>query len=132
MRTSDTGCQASHMNLLRCVVVDDDLPFIQAAQVLLAADGVMVAGKASSVAEAVRQVAALRPDVVLVDIRLGSESGFDAVRQLSAGGLAAPAIMISTHSEGDYADLLADSPALGFLAKARLSGAAIREILGQN
>lgn len=41
---------------------------------------------AGSSAEAVQQVRALRPDVVLIDIRLGQESGFDAVRHLAATG----------------------------------------------
>jgi hypothetical protein len=39
MRTRNTGWQASPMNLLRCVVVDDDAPFIKAAQALLEAEG---------------------------------------------------------------------------------------------
>ena len=39
-------------------------------------------------------------------------------------------ILISTHSEADFADLIAESPAVGFLSKSDLSADAIRELLG--
>ena len=89
-----------------------------------------VAGVAGNGAEAVERVRALRPDVVLIDIRLGEESGFETARRLAAGEQAAALIMISSYAEDDYADLIADSPTAGFLAKAELSAAAIRRVLG--
>jgi len=115
---------------LRCVIVDDDASFLEAAQAVLESDGVTVAGVAGSCAEAVQRVETLRPDVVLIDIRLGEESGFDVAQQLAADTAAAPMIMISTHAGPDYADLIAESPVTGFLPKAQLSGSAIRRILG--
>jgi two-component system, NarL family, nitrate/nitrite response regulator NarL len=115
---------------LRCVIVDDDATFLNAARATLERDGVVVAGVAVSSAEAVRLARELRPDVVLVDIRLGEESGFDAVRLLARDGQSAALIMISTRAMEDYADLVAESPAVGFLPKADLSAAAIRFILG--
>jgi CheY-like chemotaxis protein len=117
---------------LRCVIVDDDHEFLRVAQAVLEQDGVLVAGVASSSAEAVQRIEALRPDVVLIDIRLGEESGFDAASRLAGTGDGhAPAlIMISTHARADYADLIAESPVAGFLPKAELSAAAIRRILG--
>jgi hypothetical protein len=42
------------------------------------------------------------------------------------------AIMISTHSAADYADLIFESPAAGFLPKEELSATAIRRILGRS
>jgi DNA-binding NarL/FixJ family response regulator len=111
---------------VRCLLVDDNSVFIETARLLLAREGVVVAGTASSIAEAVRQARALRPDVVLVDIALGDENGFDLARRL-AGGVAV--IMISTRAGADYADLVADSPAAGFLPKDKLSAAAIERIL---
>ena len=121
---------------LRCVIVDDDEGFLDVARALLERDGVIVAGVARSVTEAAERVRALQPDVVLIDIdmpgdiRLGEESGFDAARRLAGNGQAAALIMISTHAGEDYADLIADSAATGFVAKADLSAAAIRRILG--
>ena len=67
---------------------------------------------------------------MLVDIRLDEESGFEAARQLAGNGQSAALIMISTHAGADYADLIAESPAVGFLPKAKLSAAAIRQVLG--
>jgi CheY-like chemotaxis protein len=115
---------------LRCVIVDDDEDFLQTARILLERGGMAVAGVASGGAEAVELVRTLRPDVVLIDIRLGDESGFETARQLAAGQQPAALIMISTHAEDDYHDLIADSPTVGFLAKAELSAAAICHILG--
>ena len=123
---------ANRMNVLRCVVVDDDTSFLEAAKAMLEADGAMVVGTASSTSDAVQRVNALHPEVVLVDIRLGEESGFDTARKLATCSGAPVVIMISTHSGEDYADLLMESPVICFLPKAELSGAAIRRILGRN
>lgn len=114
---------------LRCVIVDDDERFLNVARASLEREGVTVAGVADSHATAVQRVAAISPDVVLIDIRLGAESGFDVARELAANGCEAPLIMISSHEEADYADLIAESPAAGFLAKTELSAGAIREAL---
>jgi DNA-binding NarL/FixJ family response regulator len=116
--------------MLRCVIVDDDASFLKAAQTLLESDGVAVAGVAGTGADAVERVGVLRPDVVLIDIRLGQESGFDVARQLAANGQAAALIMISTHAREDYADLIAESPVIGFVPKVELSASAIRRVLG--
>jgi len=122
------GC---HTFLVRCLLVDDNSAFVETARLLLAREGVAVAGTASSIAEALRQASALRPDVVLVDIALGEENGFDLARRLAGSGTGpgAAVIMISTRAEADYADLVADSPAAGFLPKDELSAAAIQRIL---
>jgi DNA-binding NarL/FixJ family response regulator len=73
----------------------------------------------------------LRPEVVLADIALGGESGFDLARRLAGyhrgGGPAV--ILISTHAGADFADLIAESPAAGFVPKPELSAEAIRRIL---
>jgi CheY-like chemotaxis protein len=114
---------------LRCVIVDDNNLFLQAAQTLLEQDGATVAGVANNCAEAVARTKALRPDVVLIDIRLGEESGFDVARRLADNGQQAALVMISTCAT-DYADLIAESPVAGFVPKAELSADAIRRILG--
>ena len=117
--------------MTRCLIVDDSARFVAAARGLLERQGMTVLGAASSGAEALRLAAELRPDVVLVDIDLGGESGFELARRLDRepGHPQAPVILISTHAEEDYADLLADSPAVGFLSKAVLSAGAIRDLL---
>jgi DNA-binding NarL/FixJ family response regulator len=71
---------------LRCLLVDDNDAFLETARDLLERQGVQVAGVASNIAGALRQARALRPDVVLVDIGLGEESGFELARLLAADG----------------------------------------------
>jgi DNA-binding NarL/FixJ family response regulator len=118
--------------MVRCLIVDDSPRFLDAARGLLHREGIAVVGVASTGADAAQQVAQLQPDVVLVDIDLGGQSGFDVARQLHRDGPPAPPprmILISTHAEQDYADLIAASPAIGFVAKTALSGQAIRDLL---
>jgi len=114
---------------MRCVIVDDDDTFIKAAQSLLERDDVTVVGVANNSAEAVQSTRTLQPDVVLIDIRLGKESGFQVARMLADYRLPSALILISTHDGADYADLIAESPVIGFLPKAELSAAAIRRLL---
>jgi CheY-like chemotaxis protein len=116
----------------RCVIVDDNRDFLDAAARLLEHQGISVVAVATSSAEGLQCVENLRPDVTLVDIDLGEESGFDVVEQLhrNGSGAAVPTILISTHAEEDFAELVASSPALAFIPKASLSGAAIRDALG--
>jgi two-component system, NarL family, nitrate/nitrite response regulator NarL len=115
---------------IRCLLVDDNAAFLEAARNILTSDGVTVIGSASSGADAMRQVSALRPDVALVDVGLGAENGFDLARDLAAQGIRV--IMTSTAAEEDYAELIAESPAAGFLAKAALSAAGVRRIIGSS
>jgi DNA-binding NarL/FixJ family response regulator len=120
--------------MLRCLIIDDSKLFQDAARSLLALGGITVVGVASSAAEALQRVAELRPDVTLLDIDLGGASGFDVARQLhqEIGPPRPPVILISTHREADYADLIAASPVDGFLRKSSLSARAIRELLGRS
>jgi DNA-binding NarL/FixJ family response regulator len=112
---------------VRCLIVDDNASFLQAARTLLERQGVTVVGVASNAADALERVRELQPDVALVDIALGSESGFDLARELAGRDGAGPTvILISTHMEADFADLIADTPAAGFVAKSQLSGDAVR------
>lgn len=119
---------------LRCLVVDDSVRFLESARLLLERQGVQVE-VASTGAEAVRRVDELHPDVVLLDIDLGEESGFDVARRLSgrvsdvawSGELSI--ILVSTHAERDFEELIEASPALGFLSKSSLSADAIQELL---
>jgi DNA-binding NarL/FixJ family response regulator len=116
---------------VRCLIVDDSANFRDAASSMLAHAGIAVVGVASTAAEGLVRYRELRPDVTLVDVDLGADSGFDLVRQLHEANSPAPSvILISTHSEQDFADMIADSPALGFLPKFALSPIAIRDLVG--
>ena len=115
---------------MRCLIADDSASFREAASRMLEHAGITVVGGASNSAEALRSCARLRPDVVLVDIDLGGESGFELTEQLHRlGAPPAPVILISTYAEQDYAEEIAASPAVGFLPKECLSAVAIGDLL---
>jgi DNA-binding NarL/FixJ family response regulator len=69
--------------------------------------------------------------VMLVDIDLGPESGFDLARRLvdTPDRAGTRIVLISTHDRADFANLIAGSPAIGFLPKSDLSATAIRRLL---
>ncbi len=116
---------------IRCLIVDDNHSFLEAARVLLEREGLTVAGVATTSDEALRKAKTLRPDVVLVDISLGEESGLDLARRLADDdpGDETVVVLISTRAEADIVDLIAESPAAGFLTKADLSASAIRRFV---
>jgi DNA-binding NarL/FixJ family response regulator len=116
---------------LRCLIVDDHPNFCEAARDLLEAQGVTVVGCATSSAEALRSVRVLRPEVALVDIDLGADSGFDLARRLAedVDGSSPRVILVSTHDEREFVKLIESSPAVGFLAKTELSAERIYQLL---
>ena len=112
---------------LACVIVDDNQAFLDAARVLLQREGVDVLGIASNTAEARSVLEGVEPDVVLVDVVLGEESGFDLSRELTQKG--STVVLISTHAKSDIEDMLDGSGAAGFVSKSELSASTIRRIL---
>jgi DNA-binding NarL/FixJ family response regulator len=114
----------------RSLLVDDSSRFLAAARELLEREGIEVVGIASTADEAVRLAGALRPDVCIVDIDLGDESGFDLARRLAEpGGHPQRVVLISASPENDFSTMIADSPAVGFLSKPELSAVRIRALL---
>jgi DNA-binding NarL/FixJ family response regulator len=116
---------------VRLLLVDDNPCFQAAARGLLELEGMTVIGVASDTAGAFRLAAELRPDVTLVDVDLGRESGFDVARRLMDGVSGEPArvILMSAYPEEDLPDIADAGPVLGFLPKAGLSATAISRLL---
>jgi DNA-binding NarL/FixJ family response regulator len=116
---------------LGVLIVDDNWLFVEAARDRLEQGGLRVVGVAATSAEALLRAEELRPEIVLVDVMLGGESGFELARRLAAhyqdGRLTV--ILISTYSAADFAGPIAESPAAGFLAKQDLSADALRRIV---
>ena len=116
---------------LRCLIVDDNAAFLEAASALLERQGLTVVGVASTEADALARARELRPDVVVLDIALGPESGFDVARHLAESDAdSAKVILTSTHEQEDFADLIDATPAVGFVAKPELSASAIARLVG--
>jgi DNA-binding NarL/FixJ family response regulator len=118
---------------VRCLIVDDNRDFLRAASDLLERDGITVVGVASTGALARHACRELQPDVVLLDIQLGEETGFDVARQLAGehGADKLRVILISAHSMEDFADMIADTQAHSFLPKSALSATAVLGILAR-
>lgn len=134
MRAAASAILGSAMTAapLTCLIVDDSPEFLEAARQLLADDGITVVGLAATSDQAVDATLALRPDVALVDIDLGAESGLDVAHRLARlphGG--PPVLLISAESGSELAELVDASGALGFVSKTDLSGDSIRKLLAR-
>ncbi len=114
---------------LRCVIVDDNPAFLRTAGTALRQEGVEVLEVAGSIGEALEHAATHQPDVMLVDVQLGEDDGFDIAAQLD--GHPVPVVLISTYGESDMVEYVTASPAIGFLSKMDLSRAAIETLLAR-
>ena len=113
------------------MIVDDSEPFLAVARDHLTRGGLDVVGTATCQRDALEMAEELRPDVVLVDVRLGTESGLELTRLLvdDRPDLRTHVVLISTLDQDDVADLVAVSSAAGFLPKYLLSARAVVELL---
>ncbi|MFD7865564.1 response regulator [Streptomyces sp. NPDC057682] len=104
---------------VRIVLADDEHMVRTALRVILdAEDGLEVVGEASTGAEAVSVVRALRPDVVLMDVRMPETDGIRATEQILATLDPAPRIVVVTTFENDsYVYEALRAGAAGFLLK---------------
>ncbi len=115
------------------MIVDDNEQFLAAATLLLEREGMTVIGTASTPACALDQIDSLSPDVVLLDLHLGSVSGLVLAADVSSLDAGAPAVVIlSSESYEDVRDLLVGAPVRGFVSKVDLSATAIRSIVGSS
>ena len=117
----------------RCLIVDDNVRFLEAARSSLVRQGIEGVGVAATGAEAIARVEAFDPDVVLVDIGLGEESGFEVTRRLvdTFPRLRSRVVLISTRAEDEYADMVEISAAVGFLSKSHLSARTVAQLISR-
>jgi DNA-binding NarL/FixJ family response regulator len=112
------------------LIVDDDARFRRFARQLLSGEGFTVVGEAGDGAGALRGVAALRPQAVLLDLQLPDVSGLQVARRITSGDGEGPAVVLTSTRDGaTFASLTRESGARGFVGKLELSGAALRELV---
>jgi DNA-binding NarL/FixJ family response regulator len=102
------------------VLIVDDQALVRAGfrMILDAEEGIDVAGEAADGREAVEEARRLRPDVVLMDVRMPEVDGIEATRQLLAdGGVDAKVVMLTTFDMDEYVYDALRAGASGFLLK---------------
>ena len=103
--------------LVRTLLVDDHPLFRWGLRELLERHGIEVVGEAATAADAIAQVAAGQPDVVLMDLRLPGRSGGEAIRDILDIDPAARIVMLTVSAdERDVLDTLM-AGACGYLLK---------------
>jgi DNA-binding NarL/FixJ family response regulator len=108
------------VNRPRVLIVDDHLIFRRAARALLEARAYAVAGEAGCAASAVDAVKRLAPDAVLLDVRLGEDSGHAVARALSTLDDPPAVLLVSAADDEDGDERAILCGACGFVPKARL------------
>jgi DNA-binding NarL/FixJ family response regulator len=101
------------------VVLADDQPLVRAGLRVLIADtaDLDVAGEAGTGAQAVQLARDLRPDVVVMDIRMPGMDGIEATGMITAEHPAARVVVLTTFDDDDYVYAALRAGASGFLVK---------------
>ncbi|MGZ4206302.1 MAG: LytR/AlgR family response regulator transcription factor [Actinomycetota bacterium] len=116
---------------VRVLIVDDHAGFRARAREMLQGDGLNVVGEAIDGVSAIEAVRVLRPDLVLLDVRLPDLNGFDVAEKIASIDAPPAIVMTSSHDARDFRRRIEASVARGFLAKNDLSGQAILALLGR-
>lgn len=111
------------------LIVDDHDAFRASASALLEAEGFDVIGEAPDGATALSEVERLRPDLVLLDVRLPDLDGFTVAERLATTGEPPAVVLISSREAAVYGGRVERAPARGFIAKRELSGAKLATLL---
>jgi DNA-binding NarL/FixJ family response regulator len=99
-------------------IVEDHPVFREGlVQILGAEPGLSVCGEAGDAETALRDILALKPDLVLVDITLPGKSGLDLIKELRAVDRATRILAVSMHDEALYADRVLRAGGDGYIMK---------------
>ena len=114
---------------VRVLIIDDDERFRALAQRMVGAAGYDVVGTAANGAAAMRALATLRPDAVLLDVQLPDASGVAIARQISDAGGDVRVVLTSTDSTLVDDAALAGSGAAAFVPKDQLAVSVLRSLI---
>jgi DNA-binding NarL/FixJ family response regulator len=115
-------------------LVVDDHPIVRQGLALLIdrEPDLMVCGQADEAHSAVEAIAALSPDLVILDISLGGQDGLELLKQIRSRDSALPILILSMHDESIYAERVLRAGANGYIMKQEATDlvlTAIRRIL---
>jgi len=119
LRTLDTEPVETVGERLRILIADDQALVRAGFRMILDAEpDVEVVGEAASGSEAIEEVRRLRPDLVLMDVRMPELDGIEATRRLLAdGGVGSKVVMLTTFDMDEYVYEALRAGASGFLLK---------------
>jgi DNA-binding NarL/FixJ family response regulator len=118
----------------RRVLVVDDHPIVRQGLALLInrESDLQVCGEAEEVHSAMQAIAALQPDIVILDISLGGPDGLELLKQVRSSDPDLPILILSMHDESIYAERALRAGASGYIMKQEATDlvlTAIRRIL---
>ena len=111
------------------LIVDDHAGFRASARALLEAEGFDVIGEAADGAQALRAVAELQPEIVLLDIQLPGLDGIQVAGQLAGGADPPAVVLVSSRDAAAYGPRLRGTAVRGFIPKSALSGEALAALV---
>jgi DNA-binding NarL/FixJ family response regulator len=118
------------------LIVDDHAGFRSWARVFLESEGFHVVGEAADGESALAAARTLDPSIVLLDVQMPGEDGFDVARRLAAeshGGGTRAVVLTSSRPAADYEVQLTGAAGRirGFIEKAELSGVALEHLIAR-
>jgi len=115
-RKKQTDC---HRPGATCILLVDDHPIVRRGlrELIEQEPDLDVCGEAEEVAEALRLVGELKPDVVIVDITLKGRSGLEFIKDMRARKRSLPILVLSVHDEATYAERALKAGAQGYVMK---------------
>ena len=111
------------------LIVDDHPAFRSSARLMLQAEGFDVVGEAADGTTALDQIRRLRPQIVLLDVRLPDISGLAVAEELSRWRGGPDVVLVSSRERDPRIPVVQDHLARGFLPKADLTGETLRSLL---
>ncbi|WP_392340365.1 response regulator [Moritella marina] len=115
--------------LIKILLVDDHALLRKGISLLLQEEnGILVVGEASNGEEALAQVQALKPDIVVMDISMPKLNGIEATKQIVATSPESKVIALSIHSSKHCVEGMLDAGAAGYLLKESLPEELIQAI----
>lgn len=122
LTSSETGVGSriveGGMVAIKVLLADDHAVVRDGLRMLLEAQsGLEVVGEAGDGREAVREVARLRPDVVVMDIAMPELNGIEATRMICEAGTPPKVIILSMHFQTEYIFRALQAGAYGYLVK---------------
>lgn len=109
---------SAHPEKIRILLVDDHI--LMRMGLVTATSGepdMEVVGEAENGAEALDACRRHKPDVIVLDLRMPKQNGFDTIRELRAQGITASVLVFSNYASGDEIDEAFKAGAQGFVVK---------------